>query len=259
MNTPQRGGRSAGQKYTELARAWRRRFRVFFALWLGLAVIFGVIGFVVGGQWKVTFGIAAGLLLGSLAWQRESPPARIQNWQWGSEGERKTAKALRRLPPADWRVWHDLQWEDKTNIDHVVVGSTGVFLLDTKDCFGQITVDKSGLHFQWLEDPDMVSEYRGIFAKEGSASAALKERIQHATGIRIWVDPVVVLWGQFEQGPTEVDKVTFVRGSELVDWLCRPSPPRTRFDVAKVSALLDQAAREGLGPRPRIAGKRVVA
>jgi Nuclease-related domain len=258
VNTVHSGGQSAGEKYTELARAWRRRFRVFFAVWLGLAVIFGVMGFVASGEWKVAFGIAAGLLLGMLAWLRESPPARIQHWHWGSEGERKTAKALRRLSVPDWRVWHDLQWEDKTNIDHVVVGSAGVFLLDTKDCFGHITVDNIGLHFQWLEDPDLVSEYRGIFAKEGSASAALKEWIQDGTGVRTWVEPVVVLWGQFDQGPTEVDRVTFVRGSELVNWLCEAHPSRPRFDVAKVSALLDRAARQGLGPRPRIAVKRVV-
>ena len=143
--------------------------------WLGLAVILAVLGFVTSGQWKVTLGIAAGVLFGTLAWMRESPPARIQNWRWGSEGERKTAKALKRLPRADWKVWHDLQWEDKSNIDHVVVGSAGVFLVDTKDCFGHVTVDEGGLHFQWLEDPDIVTGYRGIFAKEGSASAALKE------------------------------------------------------------------------------------
>lgn len=251
MNVVHRGGQSAGQKYTELARAWRRRFRVLFAVWLALAVAFGAIGFVISGQWKVTFGIAAGLLLGTLLWLRESPPARIQNWRWGSDGERKTAKALRRLSPTDWRSWHDLQWEDETNIDHVVVSSEGVFLLDTKDCFGHITVDNNGLHFQWLEDPDIVSEYRGIFAKEGSASAALKERIQDGTGVRTWVEPVVVLWGQFDQGPTQVNNVTFVRGSELVDWLCGTHPQRRRFDVARVSALLDTAASHGLGPRPR--------
>jgi len=251
VNIVHRGGQSAGRKYTELARAWRRRFRVLFAAWLGLAVVFGAIGFVVSGQWKVTFGIAAGLLLGTLLWLRDSPPARIQNWRWGSDGERKTARALQRLSPADWRIWHDLQWEDETNIDHVVVGSEGVFLLDTKDCFGHVTVDNHGLHFQWLEDPDMVSEYRGIFAKEGSASAALKERIQDGTGVRTWVEPVVVLWGQFDQGPTQVNNVTFIRGSELVDWLCGTHPQSRRFDVARVSALLDTAARNGLGRRPR--------
>jgi hypothetical protein len=256
VSTAHLGGQSAGQKYTELAHAWRRRFRVFFAIWLGLAIILGVIGFVVSGQWKVAFGIAAGLLLGTLAWMRESPPARIQRWQWGSEGERKTAKALRRLSPADWRVWHDLQWEDSTNIDHVVVGSAGVFLLDTKDCFGRITVDSSGLHFQWLEDRDMVSEYRGIFAKERSASAALKERIQDGTGVRTWVEPVVVLWGQFE-GPTKVDNVTFLRGDDLVAWLCGAHSPKQGFDVAKVGALLDHAARQGLGPRSRTPAKGV--
>src|SRR5437879_13517715 len=34
----------------------------------------------------------------------------------GSEGERKTAKRVRGLPSADWRVWHDLQWDDETII-----------------------------------------------------------------------------------------------------------------------------------------------
>jgi hypothetical protein len=253
----QRGGQSAGQRYTELARSWRRRFRVLFVAWTGLALVFGVIGFEATGQWKLALGITAGLLVGTVVWLWESPPARIQNWQWGSEGERKTAKALRHLSSADWRVWHDLQWEDKTNIDHVVVGSAGVFLLDTKDCFGHITVDKSGLHFQWLEDPDMVSGFRGIFAKEGSASAALKEFIEDGTGVRTWVEAVVVLWGQFDQGSTEVNKITFVGGNELVGWLSAPRPPRRPFDVVKVSALLDQAARRGLGPRPRIARKVV--
>jgi len=160
VKTPNRGGQSAGQVYAELARAWRRRFRVLFGAWLGLAVVLAVLGFITSGQWKVALGIAAGLLLGTLVWMSDSPPARIQNWRWGSEGERKTAKALRRLPPADWRVWHDLQWEDKSNIDHVVVGSAGVFLVDTKDCFGHVTVDEGGLHFQWLEDPDIVTGYR---------------------------------------------------------------------------------------------------
>ena len=253
MRDQHSAGGSAERRFNELARAWRRRFRLFFAGWLLVAVIFLCLGFVVSGQWKVTFGIAGGLSLGTFIWLRESPPARIQNWRWGSEGENKTAKALRRLP-SGWKVWHDLQWDDKTNIDHVVVSGAGVFLLDTKDCFGRISVDNSGLRFQWPEDPDMISEYRGIFAKEGSASAALKQFIKERVGVTLWIQPVVVLWGRFEQGATEVDRVIFVRGGELVDWLCGVQPSRWQIDVAKVTAVLDQAARQGLGTRPRAAG-----
>jgi Nuclease-related domain len=258
MSAQQQAGKSAGDHYKELARAWRRRFRLLFAGWLMAAITLLVLAFVVAGQWKVTMGLAAGILLGTYACLRGLPPARIQNWYWGSEGERKTGKELRRLPSSEWRVWHDLQWEDKSNIDHVVVGAAGVLLLDTKDCFGRISVDRAGLHFQWLEDPDMVSEYRGIFAKEGSASAALKQLIQNRAGVTLWVQAVVVLWGDFDQGPIEVDRVTFVRGSELVEWMRSSQPPRRAFDADKITGFLDQASREGLGPRPRTAATPLI-
>jgi Nuclease-related domain len=221
-----------------------------------LAIGFGVGGFLADGEWRLVLGIAAGLFLGTWMWLREAAPARIQNWRWGSEGERKTAKELRRLPATDFKVWHDLQWDDQTNIDHVVVGSSGVFLLDTKDCFGHITVDKVGLHFQWLEDPDEVTDYRGIFAKEGGAGAALKAWIADKAGVTTWVNAVVVLWGQYDQGPTEVDNVSFVHGDDLVGWLLARPSARRGLDRVKLGDALDQAAREGLGRRHRFADLR---
>ena len=59
----------------------------------------------------------------------------------GALGEERTAEALDRLGP-DWVVFHDLRWPGRrlANIDHVVVGPGGVFVIDSKNWSGSITV-----------------------------------------------------------------------------------------------------------------------
>ena len=54
-------------------------------------------------------------------------------WRIGAEGERLTARTLQKLP-ASYRVLHDLPMpRSKANIDHVVIGPTGVFSVETKN------------------------------------------------------------------------------------------------------------------------------
>ncbi len=54
-------------------------------------------------------------------------------WRIGAEGERLTGRALQKLP-APYRVFHDLPMpRSKANIDHVVIGPTGVFTVETKN------------------------------------------------------------------------------------------------------------------------------
>lgn len=57
---------------------------------------------------------------------------RAQNWDAGADGEARTADRLAQLPPT-FSVLHDLIVPGSTaNIDHLVIGPTGVWLLDTK-------------------------------------------------------------------------------------------------------------------------------
>jgi len=48
-----------------------------------------------------------------------------------AEGEKATAKALRGLVKSGWTLLNDVDW-GRGNIDHVLVGPAGVFLLETK-------------------------------------------------------------------------------------------------------------------------------
>lgn len=63
-------------------------------------------------------------------------------WEKGAEGERETAVALSALPPDVWTVLHDVRWpgRSRANIDHVVVGPGGVFIVDSKNWSGRIEV-----------------------------------------------------------------------------------------------------------------------
>lgn len=69
------------------------------------------------------------------------------NWAKGADGERRTAATLADLPPP-FVVLHDLHVPgSKANIDHLVIGPTGVFVIDSKAYSGGYT-DGSGTLWQ---------------------------------------------------------------------------------------------------------------
>lgn len=63
-------------------------------------------------------------------------------WQTGAEGERRTAETLESLGGYGWTSLHDLRWpgRQKANIDHIALGPTGIFVIDTKNWSGDVTV-----------------------------------------------------------------------------------------------------------------------
>jgi hypothetical protein len=63
-------------------------------------------------------------------------------YERGAEGEQATADALKLLPRDAWTVFHDVPWPGRryANVDHVVVGPPGVFVIDSKNWSGSVTV-----------------------------------------------------------------------------------------------------------------------
>ncbi|GAA3802662.1 nuclease-related domain-containing protein [Nocardioides panacisoli] len=59
-----------------------------------------------------------------------------------TDGERQTAEALEHLPHGEWDVFHDVRWSGRryADIDHIVVGPPGVFVISSKSWSGQIAV-----------------------------------------------------------------------------------------------------------------------
>jgi hypothetical protein len=75
-----------------------------------------------------------------LAWRlRFRPSADTLAWRHGAQGERRTARLLAPLERAGYQVFHDLAVPGSAaNVDHLVVGPTGVYVIDSKRYRGQL-------------------------------------------------------------------------------------------------------------------------
>jgi hypothetical protein len=75
-----------------------------------------------------------------LAWLlRFRPSADTLAWRHGAEGERRTARLLAPLERHGYQVFHDLAVpRSPANVDHVVVGPTGVYVIDSKRYRGRL-------------------------------------------------------------------------------------------------------------------------
>jgi len=81
-------------------------------------------------------------LAGAFWGRRQSTEA----WRRGAEGEEYLARQLDRLGRHGYQVLHDRRVPgSKANIDHLVVGPTGVFVVDAKDYGGRLTWSKGTL------------------------------------------------------------------------------------------------------------------
>ncbi len=82
-------------------------------------------------------------------------------WAAGAEGERRVAAVLATLP-GDYLVLHDrllMPGVTESNLDHLVVGPTGVLLVDAKNWSGQVT-EYDGTLFQHYWSPTGVRVHR---------------------------------------------------------------------------------------------------
>ncbi len=186
--------------------------------------------------WRFYLGAVAGGLGAFLVVVRESSPA-AQRRLDGAAGERRTAAALRPLQREGWEVRHDLAGATG-NIDHVVIGPPGVFLLDSKNWSGEVIIDGSGTPA--LRSPDRARPLilDRIPRQLRREAARHHEVLAASLGGAPWVNPVVVLWAEFEQRVVDTGRVAYVHGDEVVDWLRNRRPRHTREEVARLAAAL---------------------
>lgn len=124
-------GASAREGYVSAA-SRRRRLRL--GKWaLVLACPFGAWVVYDGSPGEgrlIILGLLGALFVGATLWRADPDSER---WLRGSAGEVVTASALEALPRRRWHVFHDLRApRSRANIDHLAVGRTGVWVIDTK-------------------------------------------------------------------------------------------------------------------------------
>jgi nuclease-like protein len=142
-----RPGGSAQAEYRrrraiELA-AWTRTLPWRIAVIVGIGLGGGVLGRQLAPRWGLVLGGLAAVAAGWGLWFRPSRDAIA--WRRGVAGERRTARLLNPLERHGWAVLHDLAVPgSRANIDHLVIGPGGVFVIDSKHYRGRLQLDSSG-------------------------------------------------------------------------------------------------------------------
>ena len=141
-------GRSALAAYRrrraeELA-AWTRSLAWRAPLVAAAGLAGDVLAAQVGLPWAGLVGLVVAALVG---WRlRFRPSEQVKAWQRGAHGERHTARLLDRLTRDGYVIFHDLAVPDSpANVDHVVIGPSGVFVIDSKQWTGSVHQGADGL------------------------------------------------------------------------------------------------------------------
>jgi hypothetical protein len=142
-----RPGGSAQARWRQLRAAewaaWIRTLPWRVAVLLGIGAGGGVLGSLLASRLGLVLGGLAAVAAGWGLRFRPSPDAVA--WRRGSVGERRTAQLLGPLERHGWAVLHDLAVpHSRANIDHLVIGPGGVFVIDSKQYRGRLQLDPSG-------------------------------------------------------------------------------------------------------------------
>jgi hypothetical protein len=110
---------------------------------LGAAAAGVVLGSLLAPRLALVLGAVAAVAAGWGLRFQPSPDAVA--WRQGAAGERRTARLLVGLERLGWVVLHDLAIPGSgANLDHLVIGPGGVFVIDSKHYRGRLQLDPSG-------------------------------------------------------------------------------------------------------------------
>lgn len=150
---------------------------------------------------KMTIGILllvlCGVFGGVIFWSER----RLADYVKGARGEEVVARQLALLPSA-YRVFHGLSLEGSHlsgsfDYDHIVVGPTGIFVVETKNWSGTITLEQGRILYNGHEPT------RSPVEQAKSAASDLQRALSGVYGSQVTVQPVVCFaGGNFGQGVT---------------------------------------------------------
>ncbi len=192
----------------------------------------------------VVFTVAAGLVTVIAGWKLARAIPRMRQLRLGLEGEQAVGQFLEgQLGIRGYRVFHDIVGPD-FNIDHVLIGPTGIYTVETKTLSkpvagdARISFDGSSLMVAGRPlDRDPI--------RQAHAQAAwLRRLLQESTGRTHIVFPTVLFPGWFvEQAPGSLDRLWVLEPKALPAFLDRREPRLPAEDVHLIAFHLSRYVR----------------
>jgi hypothetical protein len=115
------------------------------------------------------------------------------SWIKGDIGERITSHHLKKLPK-EFVVFNDVILPERYgNIDHVVVGPTGIFVIETKNYTGSYTVDGDDWYYNSDQGIEKTSSNPAGQVKSNSMALKHYLSIKGINTYKLWINSVVAL------------------------------------------------------------------
>lgn len=190
--------------------------------------------FVVSAGAAAIFGVRLSRLLRTRA-----------NYRLGFEGERFVGEELSRLMALGFEIYHDVPF-DGFNIDHVLVGPRGLFVVETKtrrkplndDGKKQFRVEFDGKCLQWTWGADS----HGVEQAKNNART-LAAWLGSATGETVWVTPILTLPGWLVERKVPSDGLHVLNPKEIFK-VCAAQPEKLgEPQLRRICHQLDQKCR----------------
>jgi hypothetical protein len=237
---PMRVRASVGRPGGSAQARWRRMRAAEWAAWIRtvswrVATVLGIGagGGVLGSLLAPRLGlIVAALVALAAGWGlRFKPSPDAVAWRRGAAGERRTARLLGPLERHGWAVLHDLAVPgSRANLDHLVIGPGGVFVIDSKQDRGRLQLDPTGR--LWHGRYPLAPILRAVSFEADQAARVLPD-----PGVA--VVPVVAVHGaRVPWGKVVIDGVPVVSAKRLPSML-RQLP--VLLGPERVAWLADQA------------------
>jgi Nuclease-related domain len=231
---------SVGRPGGSAQATWRRMRAAEWAAWthslpwraaatVGIGAAGGALGSLLGPRLGLILSVVAAVAAGWGLRFRPSPAAKA--WRRGAVGERRTARRLAALERRGWAVLHDLVVPcSRANIDHLVIGPGGVFVIDSKQYRGRLQLDPSGR--LWHGRYPLAPALRAVSFEADQAALVV-------TDPDVVVVPVMAVHGaQVPLGKVVMDGVPVVPARRLPSMLCQLPAV---LGPERVAALADQA------------------
>jgi hypothetical protein len=191
------------------------------------------------------FGIIAIPVASFCLWRVWKSNRRLKDIRLGLDGERRVAEVLDDLRSSGYHVFHDLVPEEKLgNLDHVVVGPSGVYAIETKT-MRKIPKARSQIDHT---DHDTL-QIGGHEMKHGHLQQAerlaklLHREIQQYADLNIAVQPVLVYPGWWIGKRPRERRVWVLNDGMLHGAIANQPPTLTEPEIKLIASHLERSVR----------------
>ena len=226
----------------------RARFSGLLRAALPLGAVLVLCGYALGAlnPWQAGLPMAAKgvvvlLLAAGIFFATAATQGRVNAFFKGARGEEHVAGVLATLPAA-YTVLHGVVlgqgglWRGR-NVDHIVVGPTGITIIETKNWRGRVSLAAGRLT---VNDTDPTrSPINQVRAEARNLAEWLAKSVPDAPPIR----PLICFVGDsFDEGLRVIDEITICNSARLVEAIV--SAPGTKFDKNILNRVVERLAQQ---------------